>query len=185
MENIYKSSERLIRLVNDLLSISRIEAGKMELKLEKISLGEIIKSVIDELKIKAQKKNIYLKWERPKKALPKILIDRDKIRQVILNVIDNGIRYTNDGGVTIRLKVKNGRLTTVISDTGGGMTKEELSKLFESFSRGLTGSRLYTEGAGLGLYVARRFVEMHKGKIWAESKGSGKGSTFYIELPIK
>jgi len=185
MENVYKSNERLIRLVNDLLSISRIEAGKMELKLEKISLGEIIKSVIDELKIKARKKNIYLKWERPKKALPKILIDRDKIRQVILNVIDNGIRYTNDGGVTIRLKVKNGRLTTVISDTGGGMAKHELSKLFESFSRGLTGSRLYTEGAGLGLYIARRFVEMHKGKIWAESKGSGKGSTFYIELPIK
>ena len=65
------------------------------------------------------------------------------------------------------------------------MTKEELLKMFESFSRGMAGTRLYTEGAGLGLYVARRFIEMHKGRIWAESEGKEKGSTFYIELPIK
>jgi len=81
--------------------------------------------------------------------------------------------------------MSNVKCQIVVSDTGVGLTKYELSKMFESFSRGMAGTRLYTEGVGLGLYIARRFVEMHQGKIWAESKGKGKGSTFYIELPIK
>ena len=72
-----------------------------------------------------------------------------------------------------------------VSDTGAGMTKAELSKMFESFSRGAAGTRLYTEGVGLGLYVARKFIEAHDGKVWAKSKGKDKGSTFYIELPMK
>lgn len=187
IESVYKSNERLIKLVNDLLSVSRIEAGKIELEPQQASLEDIITNVVEELKIEAKEKNIYLKWERPKRPLPKILIDRDKIRQAILNVVDNAIRYTEKGGVMVRVelveKVKKVRI--IISDTGVGMTKDELSKMFESFSRGMAGTRLYTEGVGLGLYIARRFVEMHNGKIWAESKGKGKGSRFYIELPIK
>ncbi|GAI50467.1 unnamed protein product, partial [marine sediment metagenome] len=82
------------------------------------------------------------------------------------------------------LKIENLKLKVIVSDTGVGLTKYELSKMFESFSRGVAGTRLYTEGVGLGLYVARRFIEMHKGKIWAESERKDKGSTFYIELPI-
>jgi len=185
LENIYTSNERLIKLVNDLLNVSRIEAGRMEMKLEKSSLEEIITSVVEELKNVAKEKNIYLKWEKPKKPLPKISVDKDKIRQVIMNVADNAIRYTEHGGVIIKCKMKNEKCEIEVSDTGVGLTKYELSKMFESFSRGAAGTRLYTEGVGLGLYVARRFVEMHKGKIWAESKGKDKGSTFYIELPIK
>ena len=72
-----------------------------------------------------------------------------------------------------------------ISDTGAGMTQQEISKLFESFSRGTTGTKRWTEGAGLGLYIAKQFVHMHKGKIWAESEGKDKGSTFFIELPMQ
>ena len=126
-----------------------------------------------------------MKFEKLEKPLPKILIDRNKIRQAILNVVDNAIRYTEKGGVTIQLKIENLKLKIIVSDTGAGMTKYELSKMFESFSRGAAGTRLYTEGTGLGLYIARRYMEMHNGKIWAESPGKGKGSTFYIELPIK
>jgi len=195
LENIHSSSERLIKLVNDLLNVSRIESGRMEIKLEKLSLEElekIITSVAEELKNITREKNIYLKtdfpektWKETKKPLPRILIDRDKIRQAITNVIDNAIRYTEKGEVTIKYKVQNEKCTIEISDTGVGLTKYELSKMFESFSRGAAGTRLHTEGAGLGLYIARRFVEMHNGKIWAESKGKNKGSTFYIELPIK
>jgi len=185
LKNIYLSNERLIKLVNDLLNVSRIEAGRMEMELEKLSLEEIITSVAEELKNIVKEKGIYLNFEKPEKALPKILADREKIRQVIMNVIDNAIRYTEKGGVTIKCKMQNAKCKIEVSDTGAGLTKYELSKMFGSFSRGTAGTRLYTEGVGLGLYVARRFVEMHNGKIWAESKGKDKGSTFYIELPIK
>ena len=184
MENVFVSNERLIKLVNDILSVSKIEAGEMEMNWEKEDLRETIKEVISELSIKAKEKNLYLNFEEPKE-FPKILLDREKIRQVILNLVDNAIRYTQKGGVTVKLQIVNGRLQIVVSDTGEGLTKEEKEKLFERFSRGTAGLRFWTQGAGLGLYIARKFVEMHKGKIWAESEGRGKGSTFYVELPMK
>jgi len=185
LENVYKSNERLIKLVNDLLSVSRIESGKLKLEPQKTSIEEIISNVVEELKIEAKKKNIYLNWEKPHKPLPKILIDIDKTRQIILNIVDNAIKYTKQGGVTVSTKIQDSRLKIQVKDTGEGMTEKEISYLFESFSRGKAGTHLYSEGAGLGLYIARKFVEMHQGKIWAESKGKDKGSTFYIELPIK
>lgn len=185
LENIYLSNERLIKLVNGLLNISRIEAGGLEMHPEKVFLGEVITSVVGELESGAKNKNIYLKFEKPKEPLPKILVDVEKIREAIMNLIDNAIRYTNKGGVTIKCKIQNEKCIIEITDTGEGMTKEEITHLFESFSRGTAGTRFWTEGAGLGLYVAKKFVEMHDGKIWAESKGKDKGSTFYIELPIK
>lgn len=185
MENVYKSNERLIRLVNDLLSVSRIESGRIKLKPEKASVESIILIAVQELKNEAEKKGLALKWRKPSKTLPKILIDKDQIRQVILNVVDNAIRYTNKGAVSIEVSCLEKTLLIKISDTGAGMTKEEISYLFESFSRGKAGARLWTEGVGLGLYVAKKFVELHKGKIWAESQGKGKGSSFYIELPLR
>ena len=107
------------------------------------------------------------------------------MRQAIVNIIDNAIRYTAKGGITVKIQEQGNKLQITISDTGEGMTKTELSYLFESFSRGKAGTKLWTEGAGLGLYVTRKFIELNKGKIWAESKGKNKGSTFYIELPTK
>ena len=187
MENVYKSNERLIKLINDLLSVSRIESGRMEMNFQMVLPSEIITSCVEELKIQAKNKKIGLKWEEPPKqeALPRISIDRDKMRQVILNIIDNAIKYTEGGEVRIKCQIADGKYRIVISDTGAGMTKEEASYLFESFSRGKAGTELCAEGAGLGLYIAKKFVEMHGGKIWAASPGKGRGSTFYIELPIK
>ncbi len=184
MENVYQSNERLIKLVNDLLSISRVESGKLEMEWGKTDLEEVIKSLINELKIEAEKKKLYVKRKKPTKPLPKINLDRDKIRQVFLNIIDNAIRYTKKGGITIESKTNKTKITIIISDTGEGMTGEETDQLFESFSRGKAGNRMWTEGAGLGLYIAKKFTQMHKGKIWAESKGKEKGSIFYVELPI-
>ncbi|PIP22133.1 MAG: hypothetical protein COX38_02290, partial [Candidatus Nealsonbacteria bacterium CG23_combo_of_CG06-09_8_20_14_all_39_25] len=185
LNNIYASNERLIKLVNDLLSVSRIEAGRMETKLEKLSLESLISSVLEELSNIAKEKGLYLKWEKPKKPLPKISVDKDQFRQVVMNVIDNAIRYTEKGGITIKCEMQDAKCKIEVSDTGAGITKAELSKMFESFSRGAAGTRLYTEGVGLGLYVARKFIEAHDGKVWAKSKGKDKGSTFYIELPMK
>ncbi|TSC75932.1 MAG: Integral membrane sensor signal transduction histidine kinase [Parcubacteria group bacterium Gr01-1014_30] len=185
MGNVYESNERLIRLINDLLEVSRIEAGKIELELEEARVEEIIEGVVAELGITAQQKKLYLKWEKPETPAPKLLLDKQKIRQVILNLVNNAVKYTKEGGITIKLKIENLKLKIAIADTGEGMTKEDLGKVFQSFSRGTTGVRLSAEGAGLGLYIAKKFVEMHRGRIWAESEGKGKGSTFYVELPIK
>jgi signal transduction histidine kinase len=185
LENVYASNERLIKLVNDILNISKIEAGKMEMELEKASLEEMILDIINELKVKADAKNLYLKYEKPETPVPVITIDKTKIRQVILNIIDNSIKYTLKGGTTVELGRMNSEVRIKVSDTGVGLEKSDIPRLFESFSRGRNGSIARAEGTGLGLYIARRFIEMHQGKIWAESPGKGKGSTFFIELPIK
>jgi len=184
MENVYESNERLITLVNDLLNISRIESGKLELELEKSSIEKLITEVIKDLKIKADKKGIDLIWQKPEKEIPEIKIDYDKIRQVVMNIIDNSIKYTEKGKVTVSAKKENDKIKITISDTGEGMNQEEIEHLFERFSRGSAGNKLYTEGAGLGLYVGKKFIEMHNGNIRAESEGQGKGSTFYLTLPI-
>ena len=112
------------------------------------------------------------------------MVDKEQIRQIVLNFIDNAIRYTNEGYVAVGIKRKPESLVIVISDTGEGMEKQEIALLFESFSRGQAGTRFWTEGTGLGLYVAKKFAEMNHGKVWAESPGKGQGSAFYIELPI-
>ncbi|MDP2926751.1 MAG: HAMP domain-containing sensor histidine kinase, partial [bacterium] len=147
------------------------------------SIEEIIMGAIDDLKITAEKKKLYLKFEKPTEPLPKIMLDKDKMRQAILNLVDNAIKYTQKGGIAIEAQILDSRCRILIRDTGEGMNEEELTKIFESFSRGTVGTKAYTEGVGLGLYIARRFVEMHRGRVWAESEGRNKGSTFYIELP--
>jgi signal transduction histidine kinase len=185
LENVYNSNERLITLVNDLLNLSRLDAGKIEFNPELVSLEEMTSGIIDELRINAEKKGLYMKLVRPSNPLPKIMADRDKLRQVILNIVDNAIKYTKEGGVTLELKKLNQEEAIKISDTGEGMGKEELDSLFQMFSRATAGTQLHTEGAGIGLYVAKQFIEMHGGKIWAESEGKGKGSTFTIQLPTK
>jgi signal transduction histidine kinase len=184
------------------LDISRIEAGKMEFEPQETQVEGIIDSVVQELKITAEQKKLYLRYEKPETPLPKLMLDIDKMRQVFLNILHNAIKYTKEGGITIKVKSQNSKTEPIgargemrtkfsasvkiaISDTGEGMTKEDLVKIFQSFSRGTVDTTTYTEGAGLGLYIARKFVEMHQGRIWAESEGKSKGSTFYVELPAK
>jgi len=112
-------------------------------------------------------------------------MDEGKMIDAISNVVNNDIKYTEKGGVTVEVKKLKSKVRIIIKDTGTGMTKEEIGKMFESFSRGMAGTRMYTQGAGLGLYISRKFTEMHNGKIWVESEGKNKGSIFYIELPMK
>ena len=185
MTSIYQSNERLIRLVNDLLNLSRLDAGRVKFEPTLTSLEELVKEIVEELEITAKDKKLYLKIKKPKEPLPEIMVDRDHIGQVIFNILDNAIKYTQKGGITIEMKKIDNKEQIKISDTGEGMTKREISSLFQMFTRATAGAQFHIEGAGLGLYVVRKFVEMHKGRIYAESKGKGKGSIFYIELPIK
>ncbi|MCK4520727.1 hypothetical protein KAT95_02555 [Candidatus Parcubacteria bacterium] len=195
-KNIFTSSERLIKIVNDLLSISKIELGKVILEKEPVRIEKLIDSVYQEMKPLAQEKDLKLIWQKPKKPLPEINIDSLKIRQAIFNIIDNAIKYTEKGNITIKIQNLTSlkgkllasygadKIQIVISDTGRGFTKEEKNRVFELFVRGRAGIDTFVEGTGIGINVARKFVELHSGKIRAESQGEGKGATFYIELPI-
>lgn len=185
LKNVYLSNERLVNLVDDLLTISRIEMGKLTAEKEPTKIEDLIKSCIEEMKIAAQKKKLKMFFEKPKALLPKINIDPLKIRQVILNLIDNAIKYTQTGYVSIAANSKQGKIIIQVKDTGEGFTQEEKETFFEGFTRGRAGTAFYIEGAGLGLYVAKKYLDLHQGKIYAESKGRGKGSTFYVELLVK
>ncbi|MFA5248887.1 MAG: ATP-binding protein, partial [Patescibacteria group bacterium] len=178
VNHIYDSSQRMIKLVNDFLSVSRMETGKTILKIQESSMNELIGQVIAGLELRAKEKNLYLEYNRPTKD-HFANIDPAKIKEVLSNLIDNAIHYTEKGGITVTVQ-KNGKITVIISDTGAGMTPEEITSLFESFSRGSAGNELNTQGSGLGLYIAKKFVEMHNGEIHAASGGKDNGSTFYV-----
>ena len=188
MESVLGSSERLISLVNDLLNVSRIESGKIEMDFKKVNLKEFIQDSVKELQIVAEEEGLYLKHEIEEDLI--VSMDEDRIRQVVLNIIDNAIKYTDEGGITITAKkqeLKSGKDSALIKieDTGEGMTRKDIDNIFDSFSRGSAGDLMHAEGAGLGLYIAKKFVDMHKGSIWIESDGKGEGTCFFIELPLK
>jgi signal transduction histidine kinase len=184
MEKVFASNERLIHLVENLLNISRIESGRLHFNFETTRLENLVGSVVDELKTYAKKKGLKYKFVKSRKKLQKTKIDQEKMRQVILNLIDNAIKYTKKGGITISLSEEDDNLKICVEDTGMGIKTEDLSDLFEKFSRGTGTALIDTEGTGLGLFVADQMVKAHKGKIWAESKGTGKGSRFCFTLPI-
>lgn len=184
LKNVYISNERLINLVGDLLTVSRIEMGKLTAKKELTQIEELVQSCVEEMKIEAKKKGLKLYFRKPKQKLPKIKIDPFKIRQVITNLIDNAIKYTPKGEIEIRAKKTDSKIQISVKDTGEGLSEEEKESIFEGFTRGRAGTVFHIEGAGLGLYVAKKYLDLHGGEIRAESKGKGKGSTFYVELPL-
>ena len=185
LNNVLGSAERLIRIVNDLLNISKIELGKMELNKTPANIEELITACYEEMEHTAESKGLKIIWNKPKSRLPEIEIDKLKISQVISNLIDNAIKYTQKGEVEIKAAKTDSVIRISIKDTGEGLTEEELKMVFEGFTRGAAGIAYWIEGAGLGLYIAKKYVDLHHGKIWVESEGKGKGSAFYIELPIK
>lgn len=184
LEKVFESNERLIHLVENLLNISRIESGRMKFSFENAQLDNIVTSVIEELSDYAKRKKLRLEYIEPKKTTPMVKIDEEKIRQVIINLIDNAIKYTKQGGITIKLEEIEKNIRFSISDSGVGIKSDDLPTLFKKFSRGKEVTLIHTEGTGLGLYVAKMMIEAHRGRIWAESKGEGKGSKFYFEIPI-
>jgi len=180
-----ESIEKLIRLVNSFLDISQFQMGKKILKPKKIKLEIIIKEIMSDLKMEADQKKLTLKLKKPKETLY-IKADKDKLREAFYNIIDNAVKYTAKGGIEITIKEKEDSILTKIKDTGMGMTKEQARTLFTKiFERSKEAQRAHGLGKGIGLYIASNIINAHKGKVWAESKGKGEGSTFFIELPSK
>ena len=180
-----QSTQKLIDLVNEFLDISQFQVGKKILKIEKVDPQKLIKEIIEEFKIEAEKKNIYLRIKELNR-ISMIKADYAKLREAIYNIIDNGIKYTEKGGIIISLEMKNKKLKIIIKDTGIGIDKKEMNSLFKkTFERSKGAQKLYTLGRGIGLYISSSIIKAHNGKIWVESSGENFGSTFYIELPVE
>lgn len=178
----YNSTERLIHLVNDMLTISRIEGHRIELQKEIFNINDLILDTFNELKPIADIKNISFNFIKKKDPL-KTKGDRSKLREVFQNIIGNALKFTQHGSVSITSSTQSGEIMISITDTGPGILKEDMKKIFTKFSR-LEHSYAKTKesGTGLGLYISKEIVELHRGKIRVES-AVNKGSTFYIFLP--
>jgi signal transduction histidine kinase len=178
------ANNSLISLIDDLLNASRIERGKLEFLFEPVHLDELTKFTVEQLIPQATIKGVGLEYVPSKDPVPELLADKEKIRQVINNFVDNAIKYTPSGKITASVEVKDGYVSVLVKDTGKGVDKEVASTLFEKYTRGKD-AVTHSTGLGLGLYVAKVVVDSHKGKIGVESEGVGKGSTFFFRLPIK
>lgn len=178
---IASSVDRMVQLVTDFLNLRKIEEGKVEYKFEKADVIKIIKETADELRLLAQNKKLDFSYESTVGEVW-ASVDVQRIRQVFQNLIENSIKYTDAGFVKVKVEVKDASLIFSVSDSGHGISKELLPHLFEEFRR--DGKEKQIEGTGLGLFIAKSIVESHHSKIWAESEGSGQGSTFFVELPF-
>lgn len=179
----YASSERMISLINDLLNVSRIKAGRMQMIFEDIDFKTIVDQVFAELTSKATEKNIELNYKADK-TLPHVIADKQKLAEVLQNLVGNALKFTPEKGkITIAAKTKGKQIQIDVTDTGVGLSKEDSAKLFEKYSRveQSYAAAKTTGGTGLGLYITKNYIEMHGGKIWLESQ-LGKGTTFSFTL---
>lgn len=188
VEVIKTNADRLSLLVNDLLDISRIESGNVEITLQPINLREIISSVLDNLRGRADEagKPMTLQSELPE-TLPLACGDYNRVTQVILNLAENAFNYTPPGGaITLRAGVEaDGREVVVeVSDTGVGIPPEYQARLFDRFFRGENALVMATAGTGLGLSIARQLIEKQGGRVWLKHSAPGQGSTFAVALPV-
>lgn len=184
IEKIFISSERLAVMINDFLNISKIEQGTMTYNFSSVDLGKMLRELIDEFHAAAGKKKIDLTLSIPENESFHVTADEGKIRQILSNLIDNAIKYTPMGKVHVSIEHSPDRTKVIVkvTDSGIGLSHEDIQHLFGKFARGAHGQKVFTDGSGLGLYVAKKMLEAHKGKIWVDSPGVGKGSTFAIEL---
>ena len=185
---IEKSTKRLNLLVEDLLNVTRIEEGKLNLILNKIDLASFIKEVNEELGISAQDKKQFLEFNHISKSYVELPIivnaDHSKLREIIINLIDNAIKYTQEGGKITISCTRNGREALIsVCDNGPGIPKNMLPRIFDRFQR-VEGSYVKDNlGTGLGLYITKQLVKLHGGELWVDSK-FGDGATFFFTLPL-
>ncbi|EKE15761.1 MAG: PAS/PAC sensor signal transduction histidine kinase [uncultured bacterium] len=184
-ERICKNSDRLLDLISDFLNFSRLESGKIKYDFDFYDLKEVVKEIVENYKINAEDKKLELNLKISENFPDKIYIDKRKIYEVINNLVDNAIKYTNVGKVDVVLSRKDDEVLISIIDTGVGILKNDLDKLFGKFARGSKITKLEVNGTGLGLFVGKKFIEAHGGNIKVHSEGENKGSEFIIEIPIK
>lgn len=183
MSKIYTSTNDLVVLVGDYLDVSRIEQGRMQYDFSTFDLRELAATVVTELRPNIEHAKLTIDYDYDMTGQYMVNADQGKIKQVISNLIDNAVKYTPQGGIHVWLTHRtDSKVLLSISDTGVGIHPDVLPRLFEKFTRAPDASKTNIMGTGLGLYVAKKMIEAHHGRVWAESSGVNKGSTFFIEL---
>src|SRR5216684_1934816 len=182
LERVQRNGKHLLGLINDVLDLSKIEAGQLTLSLADYSIAEVVQTVLTTVEPLASQKHLVLKSELPP-SLPMARGDERRIAQVLLNLVGNAIKFTDTGEVAVRASAANGSFTVAVRDTGPGIPESDHTKIFEEFQQADTSSTRVKGGTGLGLAIVKRIVEMHGGRIGVESI-VGKGSTFAFTLPV-
>jgi signal transduction histidine kinase len=183
LERLQSNGRHLLGLINDVLDLSKIEAGQLTLSLADYSLGDVVHGVVAAVEpLAAEKRLAFTAKVSP--SLPTGHGDERRLSQVLLNLVGNAIKFTDKGEVAIRASATNGAFTVSVCDTGPGIPVADQSKIFEEFQQADSSITRKKGGTGLGLSIAKRIIEMHGGRIWVESE-PGKGSTFYFTLPVR
>ena len=185
LTNATLSVNRLIQLVNDMLNISRIESGRLVLSVKAVDINQLVNEVKAEVLPRMNELGVHLVINA-NPNLPQVIADIDKIKEVLVNLVGNSMKFTPKGGtVTISYVQKNDMVEITVADTGCGIDADDLPKLFQKFNK-ISNSQTANQpsGTGLGLYLSKALIELHKGKIWATSAGVGKGSEFTFSLKV-
>jgi two-component system sensor histidine kinase BaeS len=184
-QQVYAEAARLNRLVDDLQELSRVEARAYQLDLQPLDVDALIQTIIKRFAAQAAARDITLDW-RPAPGLPRVRGDEDRLVQVLSNLVSNALQYTPEGGrLEVAAVVEANHVQFSVTDDGAGIASEHLGRIFDRFYRiDKSRSRQSGGGSGIGLTIARLLVEAHGGRIWAESPGPGKGSTFNFTVPV-
>ena len=178
LDMIKRSANRLTKLVTGVLDFQKMDSGKETFQITRTDINDIVREGHETLQLSAEQKGLTLSLETDNNILP-VRADRDKIVQVMVNLINNAVKYTDKGQITVSAVKEDGNAKVSVRDTGTGISKEDLPKLFRSFER-----LAYNKpGTGLGLAISKKIIERHNGKIWAESE-PGKGTVFSFTLPL-
>jgi signal transduction histidine kinase len=182
VRSVHNSSRHLLELINSILDFSRIEAGKFEMRLETVDLHDVVEECIESTMPLVRDKRVKIEKDIPAE-LPPVDADRMRIKQVLLNLLSNAVKFTYSGRVLVQVRHEAEALRVSVADTGIGIAPGDLQRLFEPFQRLDNPLAQQADGTGLGLAISKKFVELHRGRIWAESRES-HGSTFHFTLPL-
>ena len=185
LDKIYTANDRIVHLVEDLLNISRMESGRLKYEYAEVNIPEFLNELHDTFALVAKKKGLELTFETVAESIKPAWVDRQKAFEVVSNLIDNALKYTAEGSVRVRAEGVPGFVRISVADTGVGIDPDMMPVLFQKFSRGKESGKMHVSGTGLGLYVGKSMIEAQGGHIGVTSEGRDKGSTFFVELPVR
>ncbi|MDQ1318035.1 MAG: hypothetical protein QG588_1691 [Candidatus Poribacteria bacterium] len=180
--DIHESGKHLLQMINDILDLSKVEAGRMELQLEEFPISKAMNEIHSIVRDMANKKGLNLQFFIPD-DLPDILADQVKFKQIMYNLLSNAIKFTHQGGITVIAECKDKKFTISVTDTGIGIAPKDHEVIFDEFKQLDSSQSRQYEGTGLGLALTKKIVDMHGGRIWVESEGIGLGSKFIFTIP--
>jgi signal transduction histidine kinase len=182
LEKVIRNGQTLLKLINDVIDLNRIETGEVRLERRQVTTAEVLHGVLDTIEPLALHKGLFLKREFD--GVPSVYADDTRLRQIVTNIAANAVKFTRRGGITVRAQLIDSLVQIEIEDTGIGIPADQFAAIFEEFQQVDASPTREYEGSGLGLTITRRLIEMHGGRIWLES-AVGQGTTFYVTLPTQ